>query len=202
MNSTRLQELKSAPRSEGEASFFFFDAMFGVDAVKVMPGQYFVAREDIAIQTVLGSCVAACIYDRTAGVGGLNHFLLPSGDGSSARYGVNAMEVLINSVLRQGARRERLEAKIFGGGAVIQGLGSINVGGQNVAFIDQFMRDERIPVVSRDVLDTVSRKVVMFPKSAKVMVKKLPATSALNTETTYLAKAKSSASMAGEVELF
>ena len=201
----RLTALRQRPRRTGEASFFYYDYDFSTEAVKVLPGEYFVYNEDIVLLTVLGSCVAACLCDRGAGVGGMNHFLLPDGGDSSARYGVNAMEILINELLKNGARRSSLEAKIFGGGAVIQGLTSIDVGGQNVKFVESFLASERIPIVSRDVLSNCVRKVCLFPRSGKAMVKKL-ATQGDQTliaqERSYLRSVQKTGSRAGEVELF
>ena len=201
---SRLERLKAQPRKPGEAGFFFWDAHFKNDAVKVLPGEFFVYNRDIVIQTVLGSCVAACIADRGAGVGGMNHFMLPDGDDSSARYGVFAMEVLINDILKAGGRRGSLEAKVFGGAAVIQGMTQLNVGKQNVAFVERFLNDERIPIVSKDVLDIYPRKVCFLPKTGRAMVKKLaPATSptVVREETTYRSRVQQK-EPAGSVELF
>ena len=75
--SGRLEQLKSRPRKSGEASFFFYDAHFRNEAVKVLPGEFFVHDEDILVMTTLGSCIAACLWDRERRVGGMNHFLLP-----------------------------------------------------------------------------------------------------------------------------
>ena len=116
---SRLQRLKMQPRKPGEASFFWFDPHFKAEAVKVLPGEYFVDAEDIPIMTTLGSCIAACLWDRQARIGGLNHFLLPDGDDGSGRYGSYAMELLINEMMKRGASRGSLEAKVFGGGAVV-----------------------------------------------------------------------------------
>lgn len=203
--SERLLKLRSRRPKVGEASFFFFDTTFGVESCKVLPGEYFVYHEDIVIQTLLGSCVAACIHDRGAGVGGMNHFLLPEGDDASARYGVNAMEMLINELLAHGARRSALEAKIFGGAAVIQGMSQLSIGKQNVAFVERFLAQERIPILSRDVLDVHPRKVCMFPKSGKAMVKKLaPAASGAlaSEESRYRSRIKDDSANGGSVELF
>ena len=205
LDTPRLAELRRRPRNRGEASFFFYDHPFGVEACKVLPGEYFVYHEDIVIQTVLGSCVAACIADRGVGVGGMNHFLLPDGGDSSARYGVFAMEVLINDLMKRGARRGSLEAKIFGGAAVIQGMTQLNVGRQNVDFVERFLAQERIPVVSKDVLDICPRKVCFFPKSARAMVRKLaPATvsTVVTEESTYRSAIRSDGVRGGAVELF
>lgn len=173
---TRLARLKAAPRKPGEASFFFYDAHFKNDAVKVLPGEYFVHDEDILILTTLGSCIAACLWDRERRIGGMNHFMLPEGSGGSGRYGSYAMEVLINELLKRGATRATLEAKVFGGGQVISGMNSINVGERNTQFVLDYLKTERIPVVSKDVLDIYPRKVCLLPASGKAMVKRLAPT--------------------------
>ena len=170
-----LQELKARARKPGEASFFFFDHHFQHNAVKVLPGEFFVARERIAIMTVLGSCIAACLWDSRAGVGGMNHFMLPEGGSAdtSGRYGSYAMELLINEMMKLGARRETLQAKIFGGGQVMHNFTTMNVGERNTRFVQNYLATERIPVVSEDVLDIYPRKVVFFPATGKAMVKRL-----------------------------
>jgi chemotaxis protein CheD len=178
---TRLERLKGGPRRPGEASFFFYDAHFRNDAVKVLPGEYFVHDEDLLIMTTLGSCIAACLWDRERKVGGMNHFLLPESDGGadSGRYGSYAMELLINELIKRGATRATLEAKVFGGGAVISGMTSLNVGERNTHFVLDYLKTERIAVVSKDVLDVHPRKVCFLPASGKAMVKRLAPT---NTE--------------------
>lgn len=163
------------PRLAGEASFFYYDPHFQHNAVKVLPGEYFVSGQEMAIVTVLGSCIAACLWDQRMQVGGMNHFMLPEGDSSEAsgRYGSYAMELLINQILKLGARRESLQAKIFGGGQVMRSFTTMNVGERNTAFVTQYLHTERIPIVSEDVLDIHPRKVVFFPTSGKAMVKRL-----------------------------
>ena len=172
----------AAPRRPGQASFFFWDAQFRNDAVKVMPGEYFVHDEDILITTTLGSCIAACLYDRERRIGGMNHFMLPLDsldtdgqirDRHAGRYGCHAMEILINELMRRGASRARLEAKVFGGGAVISGMNSLNVGARNTRFVLDYLDTERIPVVSKDVLGNCSRKLCYLPRSGKAMLKRL-----------------------------
>ena len=177
--SARLEWLKQQPRKPGEASFFFYDAHFKSEAVKVLPGEYYVDSEDILIMTTLGSCIAACLWDRDKRIGGMNHFMLPEGSGDSGRYGSYAMELLINEMMKRGASRLSMEAKIFGGGAVISGMNTINVGERNTQFVIDFLSTERIPVVSKDVLDVYPRKVCFLPASGKAMVKRLAPT---NTE--------------------
>ncbi|WP_229722791.1 chemoreceptor glutamine deamidase CheD [Xylophilus rhododendri] len=170
-----LEVLKSTRRKAGEASFFYFDHHFQHNAVKVLPGEYFVSNEQVVIMTVLGSCIAACLWDSRAGVGGMNHFMLPESDASdvSGRYGSYAMELLINEMMKAGARRESLQAKIFGGAQVMAGFTTMNVGERNTAFVQEYLRTERIPLLAEDVLDICPRKVCFFPTTGKAMVKRL-----------------------------
>ncbi|WP_298927118.1 chemoreceptor glutamine deamidase CheD [uncultured Ramlibacter sp.] len=179
-----VAELRKLPRRPGQASFFFHDHGFARAAVKVLPGEYFVHDSDVVVTTTLGSCVAACINDRTAGIGGMNHFMLPdAGDaGAGGRFGAFAMELLINELLKRGARRQSLEAKIFGGGQVMKSLANTQIGDKNVAFVQSFLAQERIPVLASDVLEIYPRKIVQFPKSGKVLCKRLPATHGVEFE--------------------
>ena len=108
------------------ATNVYYDRTFDCEAAKILPGEYFVSEEGIVIMTVLGSCIAACIWDSQRRIGGMNHFMLPDNGGGasdSGRYGSFAMELLINEMLKMGASRMTLEAKVFGGGAVIKALG-------------------------------------------------------------------------------
>ncbi|MBD8530443.1 MULTISPECIES: chemoreceptor glutamine deamidase CheD [unclassified Massilia] len=160
------------------ATNVYYDRTFDCDAAKILPGEYYYTGKNMLIVTVLGSCVSACIRDRVTGLGGMNHFMLPDGGDSgpvsaSMRYGSFAMEVLINDLLKAGARREHLEAKVFGGGAVLRGFTAMNVGERNAAFVMQFLKMERIPVLAEDLNDIHPRKVYFFPKTGKVLVKKL-----------------------------
>ena len=170
---TRLERLRARPRKPGEASFFYYDAHFKNEAVKVLPGEYWVDGEDVLVMTTLGSCIAACLWDRQAKVGGMNHFMLPDGAGDCGRYGSYAMELLINEMMKRGATRQTMEAKIFGGGAVISGMNSLNVGERNTQFVTDYLKTERIPILSKDVLDIHPRKVCFLPASGKAMVKRL-----------------------------
>ncbi len=172
---SRVDQLKAQPRSPGEASFFYNDHHFHYDTVKVLPGEYFVSGDDLVIMTVLGSCIAACLWDGRARVGGMNHFMLPDGDSidGGGRYGSYAMELLINEMLKKGARRESMQAKVFGGAQVMAGFTTLNVGERNTKFVFEYLATERIPVVSQDVLDIHPRKVCFFPASGKALVKRL-----------------------------
>jgi len=162
------------------ATNVYYDRTFDCDAAKILPGEYYYTGKNMLIVTVLGSCVSACIRDRISGLGGMNHFMLPDGGGdggspvsASMRYGSFAMEILINDLLKAGARRENLEAKVFGGGAVLRGFTAMNVGERNAAFVMDFLKTERIPVLASDLNDIYPRKVYFFPKTGKVLVKKL-----------------------------
>ncbi|KQV78871.1 chemoreceptor glutamine deamidase CheD [Rhizobacter sp. Root1221] len=202
---SRLDRLKAAPRKPGEASFFFYDAHFKNDAVKILPGEYFVYHEDMLIMTTLGSCIAACIYDRNAKVGGMNHFMLPDGAGDSGRYGSYAMELLINEMMKRGANRMTMEAKVFGGGQVVSGMTTMNVGERNTAFVMDYLKMERIPIVSKDVLDVYPRKVCFLPFSGKAMVKRLAPTntdSLVAQDRAAAQKAVPAATGGGSVDLF
>lgn len=158
----------------------YYDNHFQREAVKILPGEYFATNGDTMIVTVLGSCVSACIRDRVSGIAGMNHFLLPN-DGSgqenplseSARYGAYAMEILINHIIKLGGRRDRLEAKVFGGGSVLSGFTTINVGERNAEFVLDYLKIEKIPVVAQDLLDIYPRKIYLFPDTGKVMMRKI-----------------------------
>ena len=202
---SRLDQLKRRPRKPGEASFFWYEPQFNNDAVKVLPGEYFVYNEDILIMTTLGSCIAACLWDRQAKIGGMNHFMLPEGAGESGRYGSFAMEMLINEMLKLGATRASMEAKVFGGGQVISGMNSMNVGERNTSFVLDYLKAERIQVVSKDVLDIYPRKVCFLPASGKAMVKRLASANneaLLAQERAAAQKAAPAARSGGSVDLF
>lgn len=154
-----------------------YEHKIGAHVYPVLPGEHLVILEPgAAVSTLLGSCVAACIRDRVSGRGGLNHFLLPGSDGSdSARYGAYAMEVLINDILRRGARREDLQAKVFGGGEVIATGGAQSVGQKNVAFVRDYLQTEGITINAEDLGGTSARRIFFFPDTGKVRVQYLAA---------------------------
>jgi chemotaxis protein CheD len=158
----------------------YFDSRFDLDAAKILPGEYYVTERDMVLVTVLGSCVTTCMRDKVSGIGGMNHFMLPEASPEqdnpvslSARYGAYAMEVLVNSLMSLGARRALLEAKVFGGGNVVPGMTTINIGQRNADFALRFLDAEKIRVVARDLIDVYPRKVYYFPKSGRVLVRKL-----------------------------
>lgn len=191
------------------ATNLYFDRVHAINAVKVLPGEFYATAEDLLLVTVLGSCVAACIRDPQLGIGGMNHFMLPDTDtagpaGNAARYGSYAMEMLINHLIKLGAVRSRLEAKVFGGGAVIAGMTQANIGERNAEFVLRFLRTEGIPVVARDLADIYPRKVYFFPGAGRVLVKKLRNVhndTIVTRETDYRSRL-SRAPAGGDIELF
>lgn len=155
----------------------YYDSRFKVTAAKLLPTQYLVVDDDTALTTILGSCVAACLRDPVLRIGGMNHFLLPEGnvgDGAPARYGSYAMELLINDLLKRGANRKRLEAKVFGGANVLKGFTSNPVGTRNAEFVRQYLQAEHIPIIAEDLCGIHPRKIWFFADSGRVVVNRLP----------------------------
>lgn len=189
----------------------YYDRHFETDAVKILPGEYYVSKREILMVTVLGSCVAACVRDRVSGIGGINHFMLPddkrddeSRFGRSMRYGDYAMEILINQLLKLGARRSNLEAKVFGGGNVLPGFKNHVVGERNAQFVTDYLRTEGIRVVAQDLLGSYPRKVYFFPATGRVLVKKLRSMhndTIIERERSY-SEALRHSKVEGDVELF
>lgn len=181
-------------------------------SVKLLPGDYYVTTRDELITTVLGSCISACIYDPERGCGGMNHFMLP-GDGGDrqnglarndacTRFGLHAMEGLINGVLKSGGRREHLRAKIFGGGRIIEQM--TDVGLRNIAFARNYLELEGIPIEASDLGNIYPRKINFYPRTGKAMVKRLKS---LHNDTIQVREAEYKQKLersdaAGAVELF
>ena len=198
--------------SEVFATHYYYDKTFESDAVKILPGEYHVSSDNLLQVTVLGSCVTACIRDKRSGIGGINHFMLPDTHQTDpdspiavpTRYGTYAMEVLINHLMKLGAARGHLEAKIFGGASVLDGVTVSQVGARNAAFVREFLRMEKIRVVAEDLLDIFPRKVYFFPGTGRVMVRKMKAArneALLEYERRYRQRIIQ-APVAGDAELF
>lgn len=165
----------SEPTESGHPRFF--DASKKQWFVRVTQGNYFITgEEDVVLDTILGSCVAACIRDPILGIGGMNHFLLPDaenidlnvGSGQAhlaMRYGNYAMELLVNELLKRGARRNRLEVKLFGGANVVKGIRGI--GHKNADFVEKYAKAESLNVVSQHLRGFEARKVHFMPKSGR-----------------------------------
>jgi chemotaxis protein CheD len=216
MNTTPGSILRRPAATEGSASpgaerRRYYDPILKVNVVQVFQGDFYVStREGEMLATVLGSCVAACIRDPVAGVGGMNHFLLPDKGGdnnpdlpfsASLRYGSYSMEQLINGILGAGGRRERLEVKIFGGANVLAGLRGI--GHQNAEFVERYLKDEGFRIMGSDLRGTLPRKVQYFPATGVVRMKQIEDASAktvFQRESTK--KITAVQTTAGSIELF
>lgn len=193
----------------------FWDSQIGRWAARVLPGELYVTCGDEAISTVLGSCIAACIGDRTLGIGGLNHFMLPEdgssgatdrwldpGAGLATRYGSYAMECLVNELLKLGAMRRRLEIKLFGAAQIPASIA--DVGARNIAFARDYLRTEGLPVTAEDLGDVCPRHIVYFPATGKVRLRRLEpleATAVAARERRYMSD-MATRDVGGQVELF
>ncbi|MEJ6476034.1 chemoreceptor glutamine deamidase CheD [Pseudoalteromonas piscicida] len=157
----------------------FWDSGRAKVVAKVLPGEFYVSKQDELISTVLGSCIAACVYDEKLGIGGMNHFMLPGAkalrevhaDDLNCRYGNWAMEYLINEVIKNGASRTNLKIKLFGGGKIISSM--TDIGDGNIRFAQAYVEEESLNLISQDVGGPWPRKVVFHPQSGKAQVKKL-----------------------------
>lgn len=160
----------------------YWDKSMNCNAAKIMPGEFYVSNNGEMIVTVLGSCISACIRDVKLGLGGMNHFMLPtqgenmdiwagSQVSNATRYGNWAMEYLINSILSLGGKRKNLEVKVFGGGQVLANM--TDIGKRNYEFVHYFLVREGIQIKSEDVGDIYPRKVLYFPDTGAVKVRKL-----------------------------
>lgn len=172
----------------------YWDRTHNSFAAKILPGEFYVTRADEAIITSLGSCVSACIRDRIYRIGGMNHFMLPEAAGhiethvsdltEAARYGSYAMEQLINEILKAGGRRNNLEVKLVGGGQVIAAMSS-DIGARNIHFAEEYVAKDSLAVVGSCLGGTWPRRVVYFPASGKVKVKKMRSQEVLAQERVY-----------------
>ncbi|MGD8569465.1 MAG: chemoreceptor glutamine deamidase CheD [Gammaproteobacteria bacterium] len=160
----------------------YWDRSHGCYAAKLLPGDYYITTHEEIIVTTLGSCISACIRDRVFGIGGMNHFMLPYHStvadnwkntrlSASNRYGSYAMENLINDILKNGGERRHLEVKIFGGGKILAQM--TDIGRNNINFIKQYIETEGLNLLAEDTGDIYPRKIVYFPITGKVWVKKL-----------------------------
>jgi len=154
------------------------DNRFPYEIASILPGEFFVSRDPMIVYTVLGSCISACIRDPVAGVGGMNHFMLPEPKekvhdswGESTRYGSYAMESLINEILKRGGLKRRLEVKLFGAGKIYEG--KIDIGARNAEWVVMFLRMEGLVPTKTDLGDVFPRKVYYFTDSGRVLMKKI-----------------------------
>jgi chemotaxis receptor (MCP) glutamine deamidase CheD len=178
--------------------------------VVIYIGGVHVSRTGEAVRTLLGSCIAACLWDPRGRVGGMNHFLLPApasreGEDGLSRFGVHAMELLVGEIQKAGGERRRLQAKVFGGGHVLQtsrGVGSVPE--QNVSFVRRFLAEEGIPVAAQDLGGTCARQVVFHTDTGRAFVKRLAGTGLFQTtvEQEHQRVAERELGGVGEITLF
>jgi len=155
---------------------------FEQQILTIHPGEFYATGDDVVISTVLGSCVAVGLYDPGAGMGGLNHFMLPGVmkkdeliANPNARYGMHAMELLINELMKLGLRKRDMVAKVFGGGSVLRlhGTEASAIPRSNIEFAFEYLEKESIPVVASDVGGRQPRKIFFFPRSGKVLLTRI-----------------------------
>jgi len=173
-----------SPSVEGfETIKRYWDKQNNIVTVKLLPGEYYVTKENELITTVLGSCISACVRDPISGIGGMNHFMLPETTknrlrdgveavvGNATRYGNYAMEHLINTILSNGGKRKNLEVKLFGGGKIIPTMS--DVGARNIEFVLDYIDAEALRLLAQDLGDIYPRKVNFYPMTGKVKMKKI-----------------------------
>lgn len=191
-----------------------WNSRLGIYAARILPGEYYVTKSEEGVSTTLGSCISACIRDRVAGIGGMNHFMLPAaagaepddwaaaGLGAATRYGNHAMEHLINQIMRNGGKRENLEIKIFGGGRIIDKM--TDVGQRNIAFVRDYLAAEGLTAIAEDVGDIYPRMVVYFPATGVAKVKRLRSlhTNLIVSQEENYVERIAAEPVGGEVELF
>ena len=160
----------------------FWDPSHQKFVAKIQPGEVYVGNQGEIISTVLGSCISVCIIDKTKGLAGMNHFMLPRDNAgrmnnkagsNSTRYGNWAMEFLINEMLKAGAKKESLDIKVFGGGQVLSDMEFMDIGQRNIDFVFSFLVQEGMKINCHDVGGIYPRKVLFFVDTGLVRVKKL-----------------------------
>lgn len=191
-----------------------WDARYGQEAVEIFPGEYHATRSARIISTVLGSCIAVAMIDERAGVSGMNHFMLPGElqpdriyASGSGKYGMYAMELLINEMIKLGGSKKHFVAKVFGGGKVLRNVSGFthSVPEGNIAFAMAYLKQEGIPIVSQDVGGTQGRRVLFFTEGYKVLVKKLSSqetTPVESGESVYLTKIRGEDERKPDITLF
>lgn len=179
-------------------------------AYPIIVGEIKACSTPSRITTMVGSCIAVCLYDSSARIGGMNHFMLPDGNNDDlvcASYGVHAMELLINEIMRLGGDRRRLQAKVFGGGNVIRGMGrSLDIGGRNAEFAQKFLQTDEIPIVSQDTGADHGRQIHFLTHTGQAFVRPVRKTEELEQISTPARTrrepSKAIAGQFGSIELF
>ena len=185
----------------------------------IFAGEYYVSSTGEIISTVLGSCIAVCLYDKKEGIGGINHFMLPEEQGPrlhltdpvlkkeeltnvSMRYGIKSMEVLIAEMMKKGASRKNLTAKIFGGGKVLHRSNTVSVGDKNIGFTRAFLKMEGIPIIKENVGDYHGRKIFFLTRNNSIFVRKVEIEPTVVEERKYMDKLKDMRSEKPDITIF
>ncbi len=170
--------------------YSYFDTKFKKSSTNLAPGEFHVSGDDIIINTVLGSCVAVAIYDPELRISGLNHFMLAESNFQHQnesffnieRYGLYAMEAVLNDMIKRGCRKGRLQAKIFGGSSVFETRTKSNIGPANIEFAKLYLKTEKIPVISSDTGGEQARRIYLFPQTFKVLLRRIIPTKELTRQ--------------------
>jgi chemotaxis protein CheD len=190
-----------------------FNSEYGKDVLFLDPGEYAATREDIIISTLLGSCIAVVLHDSRLKIGGMNHFMLPGKiednieRSEKGRYGMTAIELLVNELFKRGSRKSDLEAKIFGGASVLHLMNSdiVTIGSDNVKFARKYLEIEKIPIISSSVGGRAGRRILYFPQTFTVRQKMFSPSEnreVLERETDYLCTIKKTQISFGEYHSF
>ena len=171
------------------------------EVMTIFPGEYYISSDNEIISTLLGSCISVCLYDKFAGIGGMNHFMLPENlkkkettlidkshinqSYSLTKYGLTSMEVLILEMQKKGADRRNITAKVFGGGKTVFNQSALGIGDQNIKFIKSYLKVENIPLTSENTGDCYARKVLFNTGDNSVLLEKIPMKNAIETEKNY-----------------
>jgi len=159
----------------------YYDNRLKSEIINLAPGEYFASDKDLLINTVLGSCVSVILFDPVLKAGGMNHFMLADVKAKNTidsffkveRYGLYAMESLINDFLKMGSKKSNLKAKIFGGSRVLETRRTIDIGDENIRFAEEFLKTEKIPVVNHDTGGRKARKIYLYTKTFKILLKRV-----------------------------
>ncbi len=165
-------------------------SQFEQDIITIHPGEYHVSGDDVIIATVLGSCVSVSFWDQRLRQGGINHFMLP-GDlddkdvvrSRNAKYGMFAIELLYNELMKKGSRKADIVAKVFGGASVLRLSGSpTKIPKGNVDFAVAYLQKEGIPIVANDTGGILPRKIFFFARTGRILLKRILGTMATTVE--------------------
>ena len=190
----------------------YFDPKLNKNTINLAPGEYYVSGDDIIINTVLGSCVAVAFYDPQLKIGGLNHFMLAESKLEKTkidnflkieRYGLYAMEAVINEMIKRGSSKSRMKVKIFGGSAVLESGSHMDIGADNVRFAEKYLATEKIPIINRDTGGNRARRIYFYPQTFRLLMRRIQPTTELDRlMTEYKTKLAEKSKQRGDAVIF